>query len=417
MNSEKKKTILWILAGIAVVGVTIVGVLSSIDWHAALEMEKLKLYRLMHGDLSVIRSLFGQCILIFALIKAILYAKKRYAKKEIPKNETAAEKQQREYLEGYEKQKLESRGRTGEFDSRYLEWILEAVEQKKLAYNNRYKSQSDHPRFFVPKNFPDSKGSEVNRLIDRIEDAYQTVGQKCDQSMKAHVLDMEYSLVKARNDFSKALYNEILRLELGNEIRSQEDQIRRILEKNRLQEGKVGSAYVVLKTLGRGKQAKADDLKAAQILDADAAIHSQRCYYNAMQMACRELDDLNLKSLAIHYWYARILLDLTVSDYHTGQLTAFGVLSQEQTQRLLQKRLECYEDLPKYESMINNYKKTGEITELASETEEQLNKRIDAIDVPWPFKLKHRLQGIFYYKNEWLENHINSNGSYDGGWD
>ena len=90
--------------------------------------------------------------------------------------------------------------------------------------------------------------------------------------------------------------------------------------------------------------------------------------------------------------------------------------SQEQAQRVLQKRLECYEELRKYERMIDNYQQTGEITELASETEEQLNKRIDAIDVPWLFKLKHRLQGIFYYKNEWLENHINSNGSYDGGY-
>ncbi len=318
------------------------------------------------------------------------YTIKRYGKKNIPENETQAEKQQREYSEGYSHEKL--LGATGQFNSNYSNYFITMTESRKEAYAGRYKQTA----YFVSKEFFDSQDAGTKQLLGIIEAAYKTVGPAYEQSMKTHVLDLEYTSIKAKNDFCQAVYHQILQQALGSQMQDKEKQINRILEKNRLQAGKIGSAYILLRTLGNRVQASADDLKTAKTLDAEASVHSQRCYYIAMHEACIAMTDVNTKSLATHYWHARILVDLTPTDYHVGKFTALGAFSTEQAQVLLQKRLEGYEAIQKYEPMIRTYNKTGQITEKPIESYEQLNIMMNGIDVLMLFEIKPIIQSLLY---------------------
>ena len=336
----------------------------------------------------MIKSIFS----VFVVISIIYYTIKRYGKKNIPENETLAEKQQREYSEGFSHQNLDMSGVAGQFDRDYSRYFITMTESRRTAYAGRYKQTS----YFVSKEFWDSQDAGAKQLLEIIEAAYKTIGPAYEQSMKTHVLDLEYTPIKAKNDFCQAVYHEILQQALGSQMRDCEKQISRILEKNRLQAGKIGSAYVLLRTLGKRVQASADDLKAAKTLDAEASVHSQRCYYIAMHTACVEMTDVNTKSMATHYWRARILVDLTPSDYHVGKFHALGAFSSDQSQVLLQKRLEGYEDIQKYEPMIRAYGQTGQITEKSVESYEQLNIMMNGIDVLMLFEVKPILQSLLY---------------------
>ena len=336
----------------------------------------------------MIKSIFS----VFVVISIIYYTIKRYGKKNIPENETLAEKQQREYSEGFSHQNLDMSGVAGQFDRDYSRYFITMTESRRAAYAGRYKQTS----YFVSKEFWDSQDAGAKQLLEIIEAAYKTIGPAYEQSMKTHVLDLEYTPIKAKNDFCQAVYHEILQQALGSQMQDKEKQINRILEKNRLQAGKIGSAYILLRTLGNRVQASADDLKTAKTLDAEASVHSQRCYYIAMHEACIAMTDVNTKSLATHYWHARILVDLMPTDYHVGKFTALGAFSTEQAQVLLQKRLEGYEAIQKYEPMIRTYNKTGQITEKPIESYEQLNIMMNGIDVLMLFEIKPIIQSLLY---------------------
>lgn len=83
----------------------------------------------------MIKSIF----FVLVVISIIYYTIKRYGKKNIPENETLAEKQQREYSEGFSHQNLDMSGVAGQFDRDYSRYFITMTESRRAAYAGRYK--------------------------------------------------------------------------------------------------------------------------------------------------------------------------------------------------------------------------------------------------------------------------------------